>query len=1399
MTAAPPYALLISKTLQNQRSHRAEVVSFLAKSAQYKDIILYVIREQKGPTLQGNYEALFAFVIEMLAEKENSLKLFDYEQLKPILRLIIDYPIQSTDIRFNDKLIMVLQQLFKQIPDAKTEEIVKFITDPPATYSFFCLSIFSSIKKSIVDETFIKILNNFNIQSIPSINALIAFWTDHIIKELNTTTQGMYNEFGGDEKIINTIKPLLISDATQQRIAYRLIKAGFHFLEPNSAFEIFLAVCPSIINILHKVADSMRIDIASVFAELPAINTVEHYNLEEQLKTHLRDLAQHIYAGDNLYCTEVIRFVEPRKDVANFKTIIADLFKSIDTAMGGIILAIHFDLAFTEANIKNMCFSKDVKPAVAFGIMSGISYTIAHKKINDSMLMAIIEPVFSILSNQTILSDVNLRPSVFIMIGQFISFYKQYTGIIVEKLLNNMKLVSDQEVIACMAGEIEKVLPEAKNSVIPAPDKKLFTEYFVHLLPFFIKKPSGLVEFSTYLRVFRPSQAVPQTWTKLFDNFISEVYAQDIKSALIAKAKTSPQLVIPIAYLQNLSASDISDLIQIVTSTEVLGPKKEKQIDMQLFIDFFAALSERYFSNCLEELNQISMQKKKKTFLFIGHDKKTIEYSVRMATVAAVSKILAPKPGMTPQQQEMVYNILNHSLPTEKNMTMFASEIEKLSDVFPQLSSAICPVDLVERAAPIPLFAPYLIHMIANQKNVGKLADTIIQSWLFHLDNFVSDRSMNQHMTALLFRINPDQKTLKTCLVETSKHFTKTDPLSFISFAYECAVEACNRNIAVPKQDLGVILYNTAPLCLSNIRVTRAVAFRALMAIFGINVKENNNNQKENPSMKNFKDPLAEIDQELSFDALSTSAVSLFARVLLSQNLEFCQQLCEQISKSKTCSLPSAMIIRAAVGIHGPALFTASPATFKWMIDSANSSNNSEQIKYHLNTAISGFAQTNMAAAISLIMLADSMEVRKMLVSLIVMSESRRMLFIKEYNALLMAGSALSFFHFIPTLLEYYTVEDNLGLFFSCVMMWLGALNSQHKQMSSREIKDSRQEILLTIEKIFEHTVVGKLGKDSISIEFSTFEALEATINKIAEMLALLDSDSIFKICASVGELLASKNEVYKVTSACLYASLFSSFGKCTNSTSVQLTAKLSECLAIAFKSSSNDSRRFLAFTFDKRIPFAISGGIRTEHATTIFISVLESLTTESKFALAASVSVLSTLVGKMIKGQMKENADFYINALKNVLNQMEFSMQILELIEAYLEIRCTFNEFASKNKLNLSLFVDLLSNERADVRNRANAIIKKLLTGVTPQSLNTLMPTRELIVFATDVVQRIKAIYATPELIDFIMNCLSVIGNDNSQESAKLRDISLTLAVELMGSGPLNDKADKLLKFLVP
>ncbi|EAY09653.1 hypothetical protein TVAG_060290 [Trichomonas vaginalis G3] len=696
---------------------------------------------------------------------------------------------------------------------------------------------------------------------------------------------------------------------------------------------------------------------------------------------------------------------------------------------------------------------------------------------------------------------------------------------------------------------------------------------------------------------------------------------------------------------------------------------------------------------------------------------------------------------------------------------------------------------------------------------MAKHAPIIVKSYLNHVETFGGARETNSQVAALLFRISPDQKTIVTALTESIHYFNHTDPLPYVSFAYECAVAAANAKIAMNPNDLITILYNVAPICLSNVRVTRSLAFHLVMAIFGISAKNlndlqnqdskdtQNSKDSQNSNAQNIKDPLNEIDLELSSEALQSATVSLFARSILTQNEEFAKALVDLIVKNsnKAISLPNAMILRAAIGIHGLNLFKTSMSTFQFIIEHAYSRDSNDKVRYHLTTAITAFASTNMISAISLVLLTDQIEVRRYVVSMIIMSEARRDLFLKEYFKLLIENGTISLFRFLLTVIEYYSVEDNIGTFISCIILWLSSLNSQIKNISSKEVKESRNEIFQCLQKLFQHTIVGKISEKNFNIEFNNFEQLEKTLYNISVLISNLECDTVFKICAKVGELLISKSDADKVCSTIIFISLFSIFSKCTNLQSKQITAKLSECLNIGFKSSNNESRKYLVISFSNRISYSEIESLHRDHATQIFLSILESLFEEKTKTIGnkEAVTVLTYLNTKIDTKSVK--FDLFLNSLRILVDNVSFSVEILELIERYISMKSDISEFLTFGKFNLVYFVELLSNERSDVRTRSSQIIKKLTTGLTEQSLRNMMKAKDLINLTNEVVKKTKALTVTNEVIDFIFKVIESVIDENVQENNTLRDAAMALAIECYGSTSVSESAEKLLRLLMP
>ena len=1414
------YLSIIDKLQATNAKNRDDVIKFLSKSSKFSVFVQILITKMMVCSDMSKKEALFFILMDSLLQKKPKIDCFDQDLIKKLIRTCVDYSNDNSDTVFLERMQGTIFLLLNSLQSDESCDIIKFVNEPQGLYSPFALAVYSTINSEKKNEIFQILLDTIKEQVKATFYASFSYFMEqNELEKLSEEAQNYYrNTFGGRQKLIDIIKPLLISEDPVKKLALKIIKSSLHFFTPDEGFAFFKELSQPIVSILHQSYDTIRAEVSHIFAALPQNCSNDLMSIDQQIRTYLPELAQHVASFENNpYMNDICAFVEKRKSVDAFSDIITNLVVNPKTARCGIFLTIHFEAYKAKDSLLTLAFPNEVSDIErCLASIEMIPVLAKSSKTNEEIFTQVSKSFFSILTNKALMMNERIRPSVFSSIRSFVSFYLKFSKFFVTVFLQSIVHIEDKDLLINIGSELNQLFQQKDkiqaidtHDMVQQVDGEKYATYFLHLSQFFAyHKQDSLEDYSAYLRLVNPNLTkTPHNFCEMIDYFVPSQFIDKVKSKLIEKIQeiiqTKPKkpqysYLIIASYFPSLTSTDI-DAIVSLTSSIPKNAKDDDEVNRDIFLHVFKALSLRYMGVAFEQLYNLASEKQKSSFLFFGKKKKSFQISIKKAILVSIPVLLADNPTLSEQAQQLIYKTIICALPGASDMKDFAQDANKLIDVFPQLTQAEAPKELLDKVVSVPLFAQSLPYIITTQKNASKYIDSVIRSWVFHLEIFSISMTANKEISDLIFRISPTQQTLSMCLSSSIAKFNVTDPLPYVNFAYNCIESSSKKNIKLSLQELSIVLIEMAALCLSFNREIQSNAFHALMSLFDVHVAQ------QTPGAEHIdNDPLREVSMELSSDSKIQAGLNLFFRIFQAMPQEFAQILAEQIINTKKIllSLSNALILRSAYSVHGSFLLTSSKQIIQLLLQSAPQLNG--RTRYQINTLFVDLSQKAMKDFLPVLLQSTNINYQRELIGKLLNSEQRRNAFFEQYNTLLASSPTpnMQLFQILPAVVYSENTPDiqptPFGFLTSLIVIWLTTLYTNPKSLSRSEMKTAKEELYSCICYLFQRTNLCLNSK--IEIHTSTFDLYAQTLCNIVNNMANLDIARISKICLVLGDLIKCQNDDLKIAAGIVFITLQSYLGTCTNIECVQLCNKLLESISVTFRSASIKGRRLLAHIFEQKLCEGHIFKMKQEHGNVLFSALVDSLVVDIPDYRKETLYIISLIILIIDKSFVKTIASPLLAALRKTAEDLPFSMEFLELLELYVTQKADFFDFAHNIKLNFIYLLELLNHDRQDVRNRVVAMISLLVKDLeTKGQLSSLMQPSELVQFGTKIVDFIPSIQINDDILLLLKMLIQSLSLQDSNEADQFRQKVTYVAIDLSNGGPLSQKAGELLQMLLP
>ena len=160
------------------------------------------------------------------------------------------------------------------------------------------------------------------------------------------------------------------------------------------------------------------------------------------------------------------------------------------------------------------------------------------------------------------------------------------------------------------------------------------------------------------------------------------------------------------------------------------SPKKSNCVDEELVIVTFKYLARRNLVTALDKIQELSFGKKNKA---IYSKKEAFQTTIKWAVLAALGKMITTEKYFAPEQQTLIYRVINNSISLPNDVINFAREYEKVTEVVPYLRYYHAPQELIDKTLKVHVFAPVMPFIPGKRNDCRDYAKPICDAVLKYL------------------------------------------------------------------------------------------------------------------------------------------------------------------------------------------------------------------------------------------------------------------------------------------------------------------------------------------------------------------------------------------------------------------------------------------------------------------------------------------------------------------------------------------------------------------------------------------------------------------------------------------------------------------------------------------
>lgn len=1331
-------------------------------------------------TNENNKRKKFLLLLELISANKELNTSMDDEHIINLLTYIIQIQLIFRSLDEYGLLKHTFLHMLSSLANTPENTIYNLITSIAVYYSKYFIALL--MKKYTSDQlTYVRfLLKEPENANFAYILALAEFFECNKLDELQEGIKTFYNDVLPSNNITRMIKDISSMNELQQSIVIKMIQNSFHFYSSDEAMRITVPVLNEVIQSMHKGSASFQLLVIKMFASMPIDCGDDTLSIEAQLTSILVPICEHLPSYFGEYAENLLIFVRKRDKCSEIAELIEFMFSSPKTSRAAIFLSIELKLFQVSQKLIEAAFPPPPIPIKrAMFSIEAMIYIIKQKKMTPELFTPIAAHFYIVCSQESLTSDQELHPFILQLIPLFVNLYNVYPAQFIDASNKGIYLMQDRSIQEYFADNFANV----DTHEIEAPSlTEQFVEVFSRLAIRFAAPSAHEPNYERLfhlLRIFKPQETkIPKNVAEFIDTFMTSQLLPHLKKFIFSKLNQIKHIAVICAAVPGLNENELGIIINSLIEGETIIPN--------VFSATILSMSVRYLDYVLTKLEELGNMRNNTSFLAFRRKMREHLDQLNKSILLTIPKLVTSCKASA-QQQTAIYRVISATLPDADHMSEMAKEASKIIDVFPLLSLAFPPPELIKTLIVIPLFAEVMPQLLSNVKGNRDMVVSLMKSWTFHLSEVPLSISMNQQIAELAFKLVNNEETTTISLNEISPYLIN-DPLPFIDLALHVINTSKKYNFKIDGKIISSFLIPFSQFCLSHAVDLRVITYKFFAAVFS-------------NEMTNI---INEVGLELPVDYMHELFVSFFTKIFATAPETLGYYILDLISLSKEIKMHHVLMLRSIFVTRSESLGKICTKQITKIL--ANKQIEKGQTTFQCIKAFQMFAKNSMSGLLPILFTGDNNEFKSLLVNHILYANDLRQPFLASYHLMIsnlqMNDKSLNMFSILPIIIKSEESPEISAATFSTIftdlLVWITLLYSVPSTISKSQIS----EIENCYDLIFSRTQFA--AKPQIKINASDYKGLLKTIETLTRKLSELDLDKIQAVSRNCYTFLNSSVQPIVLIGGVFFVNLVSIYGIFTNESARQFTMKLFESISKSFQAANNETRRRIAFSMREAIYSSHLKNMSPKDATIIFASLLDSLAENGQLYRTESTMFFSTLIEFVQQDVIDLNSEKLLSLLKITFDSIQLSIMHINLLSFYIKGRARIEDFSTKSRLNLSVIIGFMFNDRPDIREKTKEIIARLEESDETKSIIKMIfktvDKKEFALLGSTVVKKIEEEELTLEWLRYLCDFNDCLINIDLQEVAIFKNDLVRLLLKIMSGSDseVQHKAVQLLNSIV-